>query len=53
LNFGLPAPIDIQVSSRNTKASYPIARLIEQRLATVPGAADVHLHQITNYPEVG
>jgi multidrug efflux pump subunit AcrB len=52
LNFGLPAPIDIQVSSRNTKASYQVARLIEQRLSIVPGAADVHLHQITNYPEV-
>jgi multidrug efflux pump subunit AcrB len=52
LNFGLPAPIDIQVSSRNTKASYQVARMIERRLSIVPGAADVHLHQITNYPEV-
>ncbi|MCX6597892.1 MAG: efflux RND transporter permease subunit [Acidobacteria bacterium] len=52
LNFGLPAPIDIQVSSRNEKAAYQIAKQIEKRLDAVPGAADVHLHQVVDVPEV-
>ena len=52
LNFGLPAPIDIQISSRNDKAAYKIAKQIEKRLDAVPGAADVHLHQVVDVPEV-
>ncbi|MDX2034895.1 MAG: efflux RND transporter permease subunit [Blastocatellia bacterium] len=52
LNFGLPAPIDIQVVGRDLKANYEIARRIEQRVAQIPGAADVHLHQVVNAPEL-
>jgi multidrug efflux pump subunit AcrB len=52
LNFGLPAPIDIQVVGRNAGANYKIAKQIEARLRVVPGAADVHVHQETQYPEL-
>jgi len=52
LNFGLPAPIDIQITSRNTRAALPIAREIERRVAAVPGAVDVHLHQVTDAPDL-
>ena len=52
LNFGLPAPIDIQIVGRDQKANYEIARQIEQRVAQIPGAADVHLHQVVNAPEL-
>lgn len=52
LNFGLPAPIDIQVSSRNEAAALNIARMIEKRMERVPGAVDVHLHQVLDSPEV-
>lgn len=51
LNFGLPAPIDIQVVGRNRK-NYEIAKQIEARVARVPGAVDVHLHQIVDAPEL-
>jgi CzcA family heavy metal efflux pump len=51
LNFGLPAPVDIQVVGRNAEANYQIARRIKSRLERVPGAADVHIHQEVNYPE--
>jgi multidrug efflux pump subunit AcrB len=53
LNFGLPAPIDVQVVGplANAKANYAIARQIEQRLARIPGAADVHTHQVVDVPE--
>ncbi|MCE5307397.1 MAG: efflux RND transporter permease subunit [Acidobacteriales bacterium] len=51
LNFGLPAPVDIQVVGRNAKANYQIARRIQSQLERVPGAADVHIHQGVDYPE--
>ncbi|MDX2182099.1 MAG: efflux RND transporter permease subunit [Bryobacteraceae bacterium] len=52
LNFGLPAPIDIQIASRNEKAAYEIAKTIAKRLDAVPGAADVHIHQVVDVPEL-
>lgn len=52
LNFGLPAPIDIQVSGYNEEANYRIAKEIERRVALIPGAVDVHVHQQVHYPEV-
>lgn len=52
LNFGLPAPIDVQVVGRDLKAGYEVARQLEQRIARIPGAADVHLHQVMDAPEL-
>src|SRR5450432_3993526 len=52
LNFGLPAPIDVQVVGRNAAANYPIAQQIAAQVARIPGAADVHIHQIVDYPEI-
>jgi multidrug efflux pump subunit AcrB len=51
LNFGLPAPIDVQVVGRNP-GNYEIARNIAAQIATIPGAADVHIHQVVDYPEI-
>ena len=52
LNFGLPAPIDVQVIGAigNEEATYQVARQIAQRVADVPGAADVHLAQVPKQP---
>jgi multidrug efflux pump subunit AcrB len=52
LNFGLPAPIDIQVSGFNRDATYKIAREIEKKVAKVSGAVDVHLHQVVDAPQL-
>ncbi len=52
LNFGLPAPIDVQVVGRNQAENYPIAQQIAAQVARIPGAADVHIHQIVDYPEI-
>jgi multidrug efflux pump subunit AcrB len=52
LNFGLPAPIDIQVAGYAEKPNYAIAREIESRVKQIPGAVDVGLHQVTNAPEM-
>jgi len=51
LNFGLPAPVDIQVVGRNPE-NYDIARQIAQQVKLIPGAADVHVHQVMNTPEI-
>jgi multidrug efflux pump subunit AcrB len=52
LNFGLPAPIDIQVVGRNATANYEIARQIAAKVTQIPGAADVHIHQVVDYPAI-
>ncbi len=52
LNFGLPAPIDIQVIGYNADANYQIAKEIERRVTQIPGAVDVHIHQQVHAPEV-
>ena len=51
LNFGLPAPIDVQVQGYDP-GNYEIARRLRTRLATVPGAVDVHMHQVVNAPDL-
>src|SRR5580658_1959911 len=54
LNFGLPAPIDLQVIGplSNAPANYALAQQITARLARIPGAVDVHLHQVVDAPEL-
>jgi len=54
LNFGLPAPIDVQVIGplANAPANYALAQRITARLSRIPGAVDVHLHQIVDAPEL-
>src|SRR5262249_29798710 len=52
LNFGQPAPIDIQLSGQNYTQNYAIAQRIANRMRHVPGAADVHVQQLMNNPTV-
>ena len=52
LNFGLPAPIDVQVVGRDTNANYKIAQKLAARISRIPGAADVHIHQVIDQPEI-
>jgi len=50
LNFGLPAPVDIQVIGADVRANYDIAQGIANRLRQIPGAADVHVQQMMDLP---
>jgi CzcA family heavy metal efflux pump len=52
LNFGLSAPIDLQVSGPpgNRADNLRIARRLRDQLARVPGAVDVHLQQALGAP---
>lgn len=52
LNFGLTAPIDVQVMGFDRGNNLKIAREVQQRIAQVPGAVDVHLHQVLDAPEL-
>ena len=52
LNFGIPAPIDVQVVGQNKPANYEVAKAIEREVKTIPGATDVYVHQVMNAPEL-
>jgi multidrug efflux pump subunit AcrB len=54
LNFGLPAPIDIQVTGplAQSDANFRIAQQIATELRAVPGAVDVHVQQILDAPRL-
>jgi CzcA family heavy metal efflux pump len=50
LNFGLPAPIDVQVVGADMGSSYRIAQQIANKMRHIPGAADVHVQQLLSSP---
>jgi len=50
LNFGLPSPIDVQLTGPNYEQNYTIAQQLANRLRHVPGAVDVHVQQLMNDP---
>lgn len=54
LNFGLPAPIDVKVSgpNRNGEGNLAVAKQLVTKITGIPGAADVHLQQITDAPSL-
>jgi multidrug efflux pump subunit AcrB len=52
LNFGLPAPIDIQVSGLNLNANHVFATNLLSQLRTVPGAVDLRVHQLFDLPRI-
>ena len=54
LNFGLPAPIDIQVTGplAESDANFQVAQQIATELRGVPGAVDVHVQQILDAPRI-
>ena len=52
LNFGLTSAIDVQVSGFDRANNLTIARELRDRVAGIPGAVDVHLHQALDAPEL-
>jgi multidrug efflux pump subunit AcrB len=50
LNFGLPAPIDIQLIGPDVASNYFIGQQISNRLRRIPGTADVHVQQMLDLP---
>src|SRR5947209_2980306 len=50
LNFGVAAPVDVQIEGANLTRSYEVARRLRDAIRTVPGAVDVHIAQVLDYP---
>jgi multidrug efflux pump subunit AcrB len=50
LNFGVPAPIDIQFLGGKPDEIMPLVIELNNRLREIPGLADVHVYQRTNRP---
>jgi multidrug efflux pump subunit AcrB len=54
LNFGLTAPIDVQIvgPSTNNEKNYVLAQTLREKVSKISGAVDVHLAQVVNQPEI-
>jgi multidrug efflux pump subunit AcrB len=50
LNFGLPAPIDVQIAGRGQAANFAYAQELAARIRRIPGSADVNIQQAFNEP---
>ncbi len=50
LNFGLPAPIDVQIVGRDIYANHEFASQLMNRLKFVPGITDLRIQQPFDYP---
>jgi multidrug efflux pump subunit AcrB len=52
LNFGLPAPLDVQVSGFNVEANRRYAEKLIARMRAIPGAVDLRIQQAFDYPQI-
>jgi multidrug efflux pump subunit AcrB len=52
LNFGIPAPLDIQVVAFDQPKAYAIAQEIEQRIKRIPGIVDARIQQVLDAPDL-
>jgi multidrug efflux pump subunit AcrB len=52
INQGLPAPIDIQVSSNNMQGAYALAGTLAQKIKTMPNVSGVYIPQNLDYPGI-
>jgi multidrug efflux pump subunit AcrB len=50
LNFGAPAPIDLQVRGANLDANFAYANQLLNRIRRIPGVADARIQQSPNSP---
>ena len=51
LDFGLPAPIDLQVVGRSPIENYKIAQDLLRQVQAIPGIVDAHIHQQVSLPD--
>jgi multidrug efflux pump subunit AcrB len=52
LNFGLPSPIDVQISGPNVDANRRYADALLQKVRAIPGAVDARIQQAFDYPQL-
>ena len=52
LNFGLPSPLDVQITGPEAQANRAFITRLLPKLLGIPGAVDVHIQQPYDYPEI-
>src|SRR5262249_49615682 len=50
LDFGLPAPIDVEVEGPNLDRTAEVARVLRERIRLIPGVVDVRTPQMLTHP---
>jgi multidrug efflux pump subunit AcrB len=50
LNFGLPAPVDVQIEGQNQAMNHELATRVLGELRQVPGLTDLRIQQPLDYP---
>jgi multidrug efflux pump subunit AcrB len=51
LNFGLPSPLDVQISGKDIEANHAYADELLQKMRNIPGAVDLRIQQPYDYPK--
>jgi multidrug efflux pump subunit AcrB len=52
LNSGMPAPIDVQVNTRDLDLTYSTAQDLARRFHQLPGVGQIYIPQDMNYPAI-
>src|SRR5208282_508147 len=52
LNQGQPAPIDVQVNTRDLGLTYNTAQDLAERIRQLPGVGEIYIPQDMNYPSI-
>jgi multidrug efflux pump subunit AcrB len=52
LNFGTPAPIDVQIMGYNQVGNYAVGMKLANEMRHIPGAVDVHVQQAFDAPTI-
>jgi multidrug efflux pump subunit AcrB len=52
LNQGQPAPIDVQVNTRDLDLTYATAQELARRIRRLPGVGEIYIPQDMNYPSI-
>jgi len=52
LNSGMPAPIDVQVNTRDLATTYTVAQDLARRIHGLPGVGQIYIPQDMNYPAI-
>jgi multidrug efflux pump subunit AcrB len=52
LNSGMPAPIDVQVNTRDLNLTYSTAQDLARRFRQLPGVGEIYIPQDMNYPAI-
>jgi multidrug efflux pump subunit AcrB len=50
LNFGLSAPIDVQISGSSLRSDYALAAKLKNKLSRIPGLVDLRIAEPLDYP---